>query len=83
MAMAKIAAINVYSSILSTEDPTRPLVLGEFPEVPPMMGLAVGKKAIGYGGPDSEYGIKFGEDVMADLFGKDLAWTSACSTLYP
>lgn len=45
----------------------------ELQEVPPMIGLAVGKKAVA-SGPDM--GTISGEDVMAAYFKHDLGFTS-------
>ena len=42
-------------------------------EIPPMIGLAIGKKAIAYW---PEAGMTFGEDVMGAFFGTDLGFTS-------
>lgn len=42
------------------------------PEVPPMIGLAVGKKAVA----SSPERTIFGEDVMESYFGDDLGFTS-------
>jgi len=41
-------------------------------EIPPMIGLAVGKKAVA-SGPE---GTVFGEDVMQSYFRDDLGFTS-------
>ena len=41
-------------------------------EFPPVIGLAVGKKAISYGPAE---GVKQGEETMQYMFGDDLAWT--------
>ena len=42
-------------------------------EIPPMIGLAVGKKAVSYW-PGA--GVSSGEDVMKAFFGDDLGFTS-------
>lgn len=48
-------------------------VLQELAEVPPMIGLAVGKKAVSYG---PAQGVMAGEDVMKAFFGNDLGFDS-------
>jgi hypothetical protein len=45
-------------------------------EIPPMIGLAVGKSAVAYW---PEGGTKSGEDIMEAFFGKDLGFTSKFS----
>lgn len=45
-------------------------------DIPPMMGLAVGKQAASYGPPDNS--VSSGEDVMQMFFGNDLGFTSKC-----
>lgn len=45
--------------------------------VPPMMGLAVGKQAVSYGPPDNS--VSSGEDVMQMFFEDDLGLTSTFS----
>lgn len=42
-------------------------------EVPPMIGLAVGKKAVAYW---PEGGVTSGEDVLKNFFGDDLGFSS-------
>lgn len=74
MFMGQIAAANVYSNILASEDAALGNQQSEYPEYPAMMGLAVGTQAIGYGGPGTN--VEFGKKTMEDLFGPDLAWTS-------
>lgn len=51
------------------QEKPRFLSLNEFP---PVIGLAVGRKAITYGGPAD--GVKSGEDVEQLMFGGDLGW---------
>jgi hypothetical protein len=51
---------------------TTPIFL-ELAEIPPMIGLAVGKKAMSYW---PEGGTDFGETVMEQFFGDDLGFTS-------
>lgn len=74
MSMGQLVASNIYSHIMEAEDPTWENKQCEFPNVPPMMGLAIGKQAIGYAGPTSE--VKWGVEQMEYIFGPDLGWTS-------
>ena len=60
MAMGFNAACNIYQQLLEKQYGREPKFV-EWPEVPPVMGLAVGKQAICFGGPD---GVVFGEDQM-------------------
>ena len=76
MAMGRVAATNILSSILQDEDPTRKSHTVDFPEVPPMMVLAVGSQAIWYG---PKVGMKWGKEVMKETFGSDLGWDSESS----
>lgn len=78
LAMGKVAAVNLYSTLLSREKPDRTLELTEFPEVPPMMALAVGTQAISYG---PTQGVLSGEDQMELLFQGDLGWESTIKYL--
>lgn len=52
----------------------------ELQHVPPMIGLAVGKKAVAYG-PDA--GTISGEDVAHAYFRDDLGWASKCLSCVP
>lgn len=47
----------------------------ELDEIPPMIGLAVGKKAVAYW---PEGGITYGEETMKSFFGDDLGFSSEC-----
>lgn len=47
----------------------------ELGEIPPMIGLAVGKKAVAYW---PEAGVSSGEEVMSAFFGDDLGFSSEC-----
>ncbi|KAI9155343.1 Oxidoreductase OXR1 [Paramyrothecium foliicola] len=63
-------AHNIYQSIMRdtlTHEPT----FKQITEVPPMIGLAVGKKAVAYG---PEVGTTFGTDVMQTYFRDDLGF---------
>jgi hypothetical protein len=66
------AAVNIHQAMLARLDPAHTPALLKLAEVPPMIGLAVGKKALACG-PD---GMTFGEDTMRDYFGDDLGFTS-------
>ncbi len=50
----------------------------ELGEIPPMIGLAVGKKAVAYW---PEAGVSSGEDVLKAFFGEDLGFSSEFSSL--
>lgn len=65
-------AHNIHQNILKDAVSHEPK-FQEFQEVPPMIGLAVGKKAVAYG-PD--IGTISGEDVMQAYFRDDLGFTS-------
>lgn len=78
MHMGYYAANNIYMSIIERSDIELPVVdkprgILELEEVPPMMGLAVGKKAVAYW---PEAGVSSGEDVMKSFFNDDLAFAS-------
>jgi len=60
MAMGFNAAYNIHQQILHNQSGTEPKFV-KWLEVPPMMGLAIGKKAICFGGPE---GVIFGEQQM-------------------
>lgn len=47
-------------------------------EIPPMIGLAVGKKAVAYW---PEAGVTSGDEVMKTFFGDDLGFASEYSRL--
>lgn len=72
MAMGHIAAVNIHQQLLQSKFEIEPK-FEEFPEVPPMIALAVGKQAITFGGKD---GVTWGEDDMEMIFGNDLAYQS-------
>jgi hypothetical protein len=76
MHMGYLAAVNIHQLIKKSLSGTIPDFM-ELDEVPPMIGLAVGRKALSYwpGG-----GTTSGEDVMEAFFGQDLGFTSKCST---
>ncbi|KAK3939180.1 hypothetical protein QBC46DRAFT_388427 [Diplogelasinospora grovesii] len=73
MHMGYYAANNIHQRMLQkvVPDHQKPADL-ELAEIPPMIGLAVGKKAVSYW-PQS--GTASGEDVMKAFFGDDLGFT--------
>lgn len=72
-------AINIHQQIIAAQNGIKP----EFKEldsnVPPVMGLAVGKKAAAYT-PDT--GTTSGEDVLKMFFGDDMSFTSTSLHFY-
>lgn len=71
MHMGYFVAHNIHEMILQKMHGIAPK-FKELGEVPPMIGLAVGKKAISY---SPAQGMASGEDVMKAFFGNDLAWS--------
>ncbi|KAK4186299.1 apoptosis-inducing factor 2 [Podospora australis] len=71
MHMGCFAAINIHQRMIETSTGAKP-TLSQLDEIPPMIGLAVGKKAVSYW-PQS--GVSSGEDVMQLFFGDDLGFT--------
>ncbi|KAL2886575.1 hypothetical protein HOO65_060405 [Ceratocystis lukuohia] len=72
MHMGYHAAYNVHQSILADIFPDYKPEFNNLDEFPPVIGLAVGKKALATGGPDD---VKFGEDVMEMYFRDDLGFS--------
>jgi hypothetical protein len=72
MHMGMLAAVNIHQLFEQSKFGSVPEFM-QLEEIPPMIGLAVGKQAVGYwpGG-----GTTSGEDVMDTYFGKDLGLTS-------
>jgi len=68
--MGTRAADNIFQQILS-EQYGIATDLKDWPKYPPMIGLAVGKKAVVY---DPEGGAKCSEEAMKIYFGEDLAF---------
>lgn len=66
------AAHNIHELILEKINRRAPKFM-ELGEIPPMIGLAVGKKAMSYSPGE---GIASGEDVMKAYFRDDLGWSS-------
>lgn len=71
-------AMNIHKRIIEQRTGQCPK-FNEMGEVPPMMGLAVGKKAVAYS-PGS--GTTYGEDVAHAYFRDDLGWGSKFLYLY-
>ncbi len=72
MHMGYYVANNIHQIVSQKLAGTEPVFL-ELAEIPPMIGLAVGKKAVAYWPQD---GTTYGEDVMRAFFGDDLGFTS-------
>ncbi|KAK4152208.1 apoptosis-inducing factor 2 [Chaetomidium leptoderma] len=71
MHMGFFAATNVHQQMQRQTAGTEPKLL-ELDEIPPMIGLAVGKKAVAYW---PEGGVTSGEEVMKAFFGDDLGFS--------
>ncbi|KAK4108312.1 pyridine nucleotide-disulfide oxidoreductase-like protein [Canariomyces notabilis] len=71
MHMGYFAANNIHQRIQKEVSGKEPAFL-ELEEIPPMIGLAVGKKAVSYW---PQAGMSSGEDVMKAFFGDDLGFT--------
>lgn len=72
MAMGNVAAANIHQQLLQQQLGKTPKFIN-FPEVPPMIALAVGKQAVLYGQED---GTSCSEDLMEMMFGVDLGYSS-------
>lgn len=72
MHMGYFVAHNIHELVLQKMNGAEPK-FQELGEVPPMIGLAVGKKAVSYG---PAQGVMSGEDVMKAFFGNDLGFDS-------
>lgn len=70
MHMGYYAAHNIHELVLERINGTAPKFL-ELGEIPPMIGLAVGKKAMSY---SPGQGVDAGEEVMRVFFGDDLGF---------
>lgn len=68
-------AYNIHQSVLKQVVDHQPK-FQELQEIPPMIGLAVGKNAVAYG-PD--VGVVTGPEVMEAYFRNDLGWASKLS----
>lgn len=78
MAMGNRAADNIHQQILSEQEKIQPSFT-EWPEVPPMIALAVGTKAAVY---DPVGGVKCSEEMMKVFFDNDLGFNCK-SLLWP
>jgi hypothetical protein len=67
----KLASLNIHQLMLQELQGKEP-TFNELNEIPPMIGLAVGKTAISYG-PD---GMNHGPQVMKLFFEEDLGFRS-------
>jgi hypothetical protein len=78
--MGHLTAINIHQLILRTpeernslaEPKTDEIAYALYPEVSPMIAIAVGKKAAIY---SEEEGAKSSSELMNTFFGNDLAWS--------
>lgn len=75
--MGAMAAVNIFSTILAENGDIPEAKMLEWPEVPPMMALAVGKQAVTCG----PTGITYGREAMQLNFGDDLGWTNTMKFL--
>jgi len=73
MAMGTVAATNIHKLILQQRFGIEPRGFMEFPEVGPMIALAIGRKAVMY---SEEEGTTSGTAQMEMMFGDDLGWSS-------
>lgn len=64
-------AHNIHQSVLQQQDPRHEPRFQHLQEIPPMIGLAVGKNAVAYS-PDG--GLSSGPEVMQAYFRDDLGW---------
>lgn len=78
MHTGQLVAQNIHKRILKERVGQEPK-FQEIKEIPPMIGLAVGKKAVAYG---PEVGVTFGEDVAKAYFNDDLGWSSKLDKNY-
>lgn len=72
MHMGYLAAHNIHQLMQQRLKNAEPEFV-KLDEVPPMIGLAVGKKAVAYW---PEGGVTSGEDVLKNFFGDDLGFSS-------
>ncbi|ORY04482.1 hypothetical protein BCR34DRAFT_627057 [Clohesyomyces aquaticus] len=80
MVMGQVAATNIYASILNSElgSGSENFQLGELPEYPAVIGIAIGKQCLTY---DKTSGVKWGVQLMKDYFGSDLGWSASLKFL--
>lgn len=72
MHMGHFAANNIYQNILVSKNLTLEPEYKALSEHPPMIGIAVGRKAVSYSPTE---GVKSGEDVLQYMFRHDLGWS--------
>jgi NADH dehydrogenase FAD-containing subunit len=70
MHMGHYAGYNIHQLMLAECIASKP-VFQELQEIPPMIGLCLGKTAVSYHPVD---GVKDGEDILASMFGDDMAY---------
>jgi hypothetical protein len=79
--MGHYAGYNIHQLMLAECVASKP-VFQKLQEVPPMIGLCLGRTAVSYHPVD---GVKDGEDILASMFGDDMAYkgmvTSYCQGL--
>ena len=78
MHMGHYAAVNIHQQMLHQRTGTVPKFV-ELSDFSPMIGLAIGKKAVCY---DPTAGTTFGEEPMEVMFGDDLGNTSMTILAY-
>ena len=78
MHMGYLVSLNVHQRMLQRLCSQTP-EFQKLDPIPPMIGLAVGKKAVAY---DPEGGLKSGEDIMKVYFGDDLGFSSKLTRIY-
>jgi hypothetical protein len=66
-------AYNIHQTVVKQQQSSHNPKFMELVPVPPMIGLAVGKKAVAYGPTE---GVSSGEDVMYAFFKHDLGFES-------
>ena len=78
MHMGYLAACNLHQRMLERRFGLNPQ-FRKLDEIPPMIGLAVGRQAMAY---DPDDGLSSGEDVMAAYFSDDLGLMSKSMSLF-
>jgi hypothetical protein len=68
--MGHYAGYNIHQLMLAECVGSKP-VFQELQEIPPMIGLCLGKTAVSYHPVD---GVKEGEDILMSMFGDDMAY---------
>ena len=72
MHMGQYAAQNIHQLMLAQRQGIKPEFM-ELKEIPPMIGIAIGKQAVAYYPTD---GTTYGESVLKTCFGDDLGHAS-------